>query len=75
MDFKLKIVNLEGKRVRLQIWDTAGQEKYRTINAGMLPLLNALFLAYYKSVMGVVLMYSITDRKSFESTIPKCNLA
>ena len=56
-----------GKKVRLQIWDTAGQEKYRTINAGNLMQKLTRILAYYKSVMGVVLMYSITDRKSFES--------
>ena len=66
VDFKLKVVNMSGKRVRLQIWDTAGQEKYRTINAGIF-YERETRLAYYKSVMGVVLMYSISDKKSFEN--------
>jgi GTPase SAR1 family protein len=34
VDFKVKIVDMAGKKVKIQIWDTAGQEKYRTINAG-----------------------------------------
>ncbi|KAH8046970.1 GTPase [Aureococcus anophagefferens] len=31
IDFKIKTINLDGKRVKLQIWDTAGQEQFRTI--------------------------------------------
>ena len=31
IDFKIKTVELYGKRIRLQLWDTSGQEKFRTI--------------------------------------------
>lgn len=51
-------MDISGKPVRIQIWDTAGQEKYRTINAG-----------YYKNVHGVCLMYSVIDKRSFESRV------
>ena len=31
VDFRFKMLNINNKRVKLQIWDTAGQEKFRTI--------------------------------------------
>jgi Ras-related protein Rab-6A len=50
-----KVITIEGKTVRLQIWDTAGQEKYRSL-ASM----------YYKDAEVAVLVYDITNSKSFE---------
>lgn len=46
----------EGASVRAQIWDTAGQERYRAITN-----------AYYRQAVGVLLVYDITKRGSFES--------
>jgi len=40
----------------VQIWDTAGQERFRTIT-----------VSYFKGAHGVVLVYDVTDRASFES--------
>ena len=40
----------------MQIWDTAGQERFKTITE-----------TYYKGAAGVVLVYSITDRKTFNN--------
>jgi small GTP-binding protein len=31
VDFKIKILNINGSKVKCQIWDTAGQERFRTI--------------------------------------------
>jgi small GTP-binding protein len=31
VDFKTKFITVDGTRVKLQIWDTAGQEKFRSI--------------------------------------------
>ncbi len=55
VDFKIKILNVDDKRVKLQIWDTAGQERFRNITR-----------TYYKGAAGIILAYSILDRKSFE---------
>ncbi|XP_077423244.1 ras-related protein Rab-8B [Vanacampus margaritifer] len=56
IDFKIRTIELDGKRVKLQIWDTAGQERFRTITT-----------AYYRGAMGIMLVYDITNEKSFEN--------
>ena len=56
-DYKYKCITLkEGKNIKLQIWDTAGQERFRTIAK-----------SYYKGAHGIILMYDVTDQKSFDS--------
>jgi len=55
IDFKMKTINVLGKRAKLQIWDTAGQERFRTITQ-----------AYYRGAMGIIIVYDVTDRVSFE---------
>lgn len=50
-----KLVTVNKTEVRLQIWDTAGQERYR----GMTPM-------YYRGAHIALIVYSITDDKSFE---------
>ena len=56
IDFKIRTIELDGKKVKLQIWDTAGQERFRTITT-----------AYYRGAMGIMLVYDITDEKSFNN--------
>ena len=57
MDYKYKYETLEsGERVKVIIFDTNGQERYRSLSANML-----------KNAEGVLLFYDITDRDSFES--------
>jgi len=56
IDFKIKTVHLSGKKVKLQIWDTAGQEQFRTITR-----------SYFRGAQGIVLVYDITDRRTFNS--------
>ncbi|PSN38128.1 Ras-related protein Rab-21 [Blattella germanica] len=53
--FVNKKINIGGKRVNLVIWDTAGQEKY-----------HALGPIYYRMSNGAILVYDITDEKSFK---------
>ena len=56
IDFKIKTVQIDDKKIRLQIWDTAGQERFKTVTQ-----------AYYKGCMGIFIIYSINDKKSFHS--------
>lgn len=56
VDFKIKTINIDGIKIKMQIWDTAGQERFKTITE-----------TYYKGAAGVVLVYSVTDRKSFNN--------
>jgi len=44
----------DGRNITLDIWDTAGQEKYR-----------AIAKIYYKEARAVILVYDITDESSF----------
>ena len=71
LDNMHKTVQLsEGSLVNCQIYDTAGQEKYRSLNT-----------TYYKRADAVLLVYDITKKESFENVrdfyIPtikeKCN--
>nr|pir hypothetical protein D1037.4 - Caenorhabditis elegans [Caenorhabditis elegans] len=56
IDFKIRTIELDGKKIKLQIWDTAGQERFRTITT-----------AYYRGAMGIILVYDITNERSFEN--------
>lgn len=56
IDFKIKTVELQGKKIKLQIWDTAGQERFHTITT-----------SYYRGAMGIMLVYDITQEKTFEN--------
>lgn len=56
IDFKIKTIELKGKKIKLQIWDTAGQERFHTITT-----------SYYRGAMGIMLVYDITNSKSFDN--------
>ena len=49
-------LDIKGKKVKLQIWDTSGQERFRIITTN-----------YYKNCHGFLVVYDITDRESFKS--------
>ncbi|MFX1520306.1 MAG: GTP-binding protein [Promethearchaeota archaeon] len=54
VDFRVKIITLEGKRIKIQIWDTGGQERFANVR----PL-------YYRGASGAIVMFDITSRDSF----------
>ena len=57
LDYKLKNVQLDdGKMVKIQIWDTAGQDRFRSITKN-----------YYKGAHGIILIYDITNKRSFDN--------
>ncbi|CAJ0605520.1 unnamed protein product [Cylicocyclus nassatus] len=53
--FQSKQVEIDGAHITLNIWDTAGQEKY-----------HALGPIYYRGSQGALLIYDMTDQRSFE---------
>ncbi|KAL1741413.1 ras-domain-containing protein [Schizophyllum fasciatum] len=56
VDFRVHKMDIDGRKVKLSIWDTAGQERFRTITA-----------SYYRGAQGVILVYDVTNRESFEA--------
>ncbi|KAK4281534.1 hypothetical protein QN277_013014 [Acacia crassicarpa] len=54
VDFKIKVFTVGGKRLKLTIWDTAGQEKFRTLTS-----------SYYRKAQGIILVYDVTRRDTF----------
>lgn len=57
IDFLSKTVYLKDRTVRLQLWDTAGQERFRS-----------LIPSYIRDSAVAVVVYDITNSKSFEQT-------
>jgi small GTP-binding protein len=55
VEFMATSIDVDGDLIKLQIWDTAGQERFRSIAK-----------AYFRSAIGVILVFDLTDRKSFE---------
>ena len=54
-NYSQKKIERHGKKIRLDLWDTAGQEKYRAIGRH-----------FYKDSYIVCLVYDITNKESFE---------
>jgi Ras-related protein Rab-2A len=56
VEFGARTVNIAGESVKLQVWDTAGQESFRSITR-----------AYYRGSAAALLVFDVTNRSSFES--------
>ncbi|GIX98258.1 ras-related protein Rab-33A [Caerostris darwini] len=57
VDFRERQVVVDGESIKLQLWDTAGQEKFRQ---SMIP-------HYYRNVHAVVFVYDVTKMVSFQN--------
>lgn len=57
IEFDTQMLDTEHGKVKAQMWDTAGQERFSRV---LLP-------TYFRKAKGVVLVYDITNAKSFES--------
>lgn len=55
VEFGARMINIDGKQIKLQIWDTAGQESFRSITR-----------SYYRGAAGALLVYDITRRETFD---------
>eukprot|EP00928_Gymnodinium_smaydae_P026658 TRINITY_DN20863_c0_g2_i1.p1 TRINITY_DN20863_c0_g2~~TRINITY_DN20863_c0_g2_i1.p1 ORF type:complete len:211 (+),score=56.59 TRINITY_DN20863_c0_g2_i1:86-718(+) len=54
VEFGARLVTIEDKQIKLQIWDTAGQESFRSITR-----------SYYRGASGALLVYDISRRDTF----------
>lgn len=54
-DYFSKILNIDNSKIKLSIWDTAGQECYRAITQN-----------FYRNTNGAMLVYDISKRRTFE---------
>ncbi|CAF0910804.1 unnamed protein product [Adineta steineri] len=56
IDFRNKLVTLGDKKIKLQIFDTAGQERFRSVTH-----------SYYRDANALLLLYDVTSYSSFEN--------
>lgn len=54
VEFGARTIQIEQKNIKLQIWDTAGQESFKSITR-----------SYYRGAAGALLVYDITRRDTF----------
>ncbi|XP_026193142.1 ras-related protein Rab-18 [Cyclospora cayetanensis] len=56
VDFRVRFLVVDGVRLKLAIWDTAGQERFRTLTS-----------SYYRGAQGIILVYDVGCRETFEN--------
>lgn len=54
IDFKVKTINIDDKIIKVQMWDTSGQCRFRSITN-----------SYYRGAHGMIIAFDITNKKSF----------
>ena len=56
IDYKISQIAVGPETIKLQIWDTAGQEKFKSITEN-----------FYKGAQGIILVFDLVDRDSFSN--------
>jgi len=56
VDLKAKVMTIRGQRIKLTIWDTAGQDKFRRLTG-----------SYYRGAQGIILVYDVTKEDTFDN--------
>ncbi|XP_057683383.1 ras-related protein Rab-25-like [Corythoichthys intestinalis] len=56
VEFSTRTVQLENSTIKMQVWDTAGLERYRAITS-----------AYYRGAVGALLVFDISKHLTYES--------
>ena len=56
LNYVFKVIPLDDIRIKLQIWDTAGQDKFKTITK-----------SYYRNSQGVLVVFGVDCRDSYYS--------
>ncbi|XP_061535723.1 ras-related protein Rab-33B-like [Phycodurus eques] len=57
VDFRERLLDIDGEMIKLQLWDTAGQERFR----------KSMVQHFYRNVHAVLFVYDVTCRASFNS--------
>lgn len=58
VDLRVKTIEVEGKKIKLQLWDTVGNDRFRSLTS-----------AYFRGAHGVLLVYDVGNAKSFGSAV------
>ena len=56
VDFRIKTITRKGYKIKIQVLDTAGQERFHSITK-----------SYFKDINGILLVFDLTEKNSFES--------
>ena len=56
VEYKIKILNINGRKVILRIWDTSGQERYRSITQN-----------FYRNANGILFVFDLTSKETFDN--------
>ena len=56
VDFFMKTINIRDKSIKLQLWDTAGTQKFKSITTG-----------YYRGANAAFVVFDLTSKSSFDS--------
>ncbi|KAJ8247779.1 hypothetical protein GJAV_G00250210 [Gymnothorax javanicus] len=57
VDFRERVIEIDGEKIKVQLWDTAGQERFR----------KSMVQHYYRNVHAVVFVYDVTNVASFRN--------
>jgi len=55
-DFKEKTVSVDGQEISIELYDTAGQERFRKVTS-----------SYFRGGQGVMIVFDVNSRSSFEN--------
>lgn len=58
VEFATRSIQTDGKTIKAQIWDTAGQEKFRAITS-----------AYYRGAVGAIIVYDIAKHSTYTNVL------
>ena len=56
IDSRIKPITIKNIDINLQLWDTSGQERFRSLTA-----------SFYRKADGIIFVYDITSKKTFDS--------
>jgi len=56
VDLQSKIIDINGKKVKYLIWDTAGEDRMKTMT-----------YSYYRGCHVILIVYDVTEQKSFQN--------